>query len=247
MKELLIYLTCFLPLLATAQQFPDKPKQLVSDYTNTLSAGEIASLEQKLVAFNDSTSTQISVVLINSLEGYDIADYAVRLAEKWGIGRKQKDNGVLLLASIQERRVTIQVGYGLEGVITDALSRRIIEQQIKPSFNQGKYSEGLDRATTVLMKLSTGEYTAEPNEQGSKKDIPKWPLMLALIIFVFLMRMRRRHQYIGTRSGGGGVPAWPFFMGGSGRGSWGDFSSGSGGFGGFGGGSFGGGGASGSW
>lgn len=247
MKNLLIYLACFLlPALTKSQEFPEKPNRLVNDYTQTLSPEQIAALEQKLVAFNDSTSTQISVVLINSLEGYDVADYAVRLAEKWGIGRKQKDNGVLLLAAVNDRRITIQVGYGLEGVITDALSRRIIEKVIKPSFTQGNYYRGIDEATTSLMKLSSGEYMADEAVQGGeKKRIPKWPLILAMIVFVLLARSRKRQQNIGSR-GGGGVSAWPFLMG-SGRGSWGDFSSGSGGFGGFGGGGFGGGGASGSW
>lgn len=249
MKNLLIYLTCFLlPVLTKAQGFPEKPNRLVNDYTQTLSSEQLAALEQKLVAFNDSTSTQISVVLINSLEGYDVADYAVRLAEKWGIGRKQKDNGVLLLAAVNDRRVTIQVGYGLEGAITDALSRRIIEKVIKPSFTQGNYYKGIDEATNSLMKLSSGEYMADEAVQDNGKRIPRWPLLLALIIFVLLARSRKRQQNIGSRTGGG-IPAWPFLMG-SGRGSWGDFSSGSGGFGGFGGfggGGFGGGGASGSW
>ena len=111
-KRLLVIICAVLTIGAVrAQDFPATSNTLVNDYTQTLSPDEINHLEQKLVAFDDSTSTQVAVVLIRSLEGYDVADYAVRLAESWGIGGAKNNNGVLLLVSLGDRKVTIQTGY----------------------------------------------------------------------------------------------------------------------------------------
>src|SRR5690606_7351506 len=105
-----------------------------------------------------STSTQIAVVLIKSLGPYDVADYGVRLAQKWGIGGKENNNGILLLASMGDRKVTIQTGYGLEGAVPDAIAFRIINEDIKPAFARQNYFGGLDLATNSLMAYTTGEY-----------------------------------------------------------------------------------------
>lgn len=242
------YFTLFIFFLgfsiASAQEFPEKSKRLVNDYTNTLSLDQVKSLEKKLVTYNKETSSEVAIVMINSLEGYDVSDYAVRLAENWGIGKRDKDNGVLILVAMQEHKITIQTGYGMEGVLPDAICRRIIEQEMKPSFKENDYYEGLNNATSAIFKFAAGEYTND-NYTGKKRwSVLYLAIILVVIIFALIMgRFRRRYQYINGKRRG---TTW-LFGGGSGGGSWGSFSSGSGGFGGFGGGSFGGGGASGSW
>ncbi len=231
-----------------AYNIPDKSSRLVNDYTQTLSTSEQQMLEQKLLAYNDSTSTQVAIVIIPSLDGEEVSAYAVKLAEQWGIGRKDKDNGVLLLISIQDRRVTIQTGYGMEGVLPDAICKRIIEQEIKPAFQQSDYYGGIDKATTAIFKFAAGEYTADNYaEEGTPLFFIL--ILIAFIIFVSIMSRRKgKHQQFSSR--GSGIPFWMLMGGGGSRshgGSWGNFSGGSGGFRGFGGGSFGGGGASGGW
>jgi uncharacterized protein len=235
---------------ASAQNFPEKPNTLVSDYTNTLSAGEISSLEQKLVAFNDSTSTQIAVVLIQSLEGYDVADYAVRLADKWGIGQDKKNNGVILLVSIGDRKMSIQTGYGMEGALPDAIARRIIENSIKPAFKEGAYYQGLDAGTNDIIAYTKGEYKNDAPKGGNNKTFPLVFILVFILIFIAIARISGgggNGQVIGGRGTAGAF--WWLLTSGGGGSSGGGFGGGSsgGGFGGFGGGSFGGGGASGSW
>src|SRR5690606_21131919 len=148
MKITTFFSSLFLSLIFVnplpAQDLPAKPNRLVNDYTNTLSSSQIQQLESKLVAFSDTTTTQIAVVLIQSLDGYEVADYGVRLAQKWGIGGKENDNGILLLASLEDRKVTIQTGYGVEGAVPDAIAYRIINNEIKPSFSRQDYFTGLD-------------------------------------------------------------------------------------------------------
>lgn len=243
-----------------AQTFPEKPNRLVNDYTNTLSQAEIDQLEQKLVAFDDSTSTQIAVVLIKSLEGYDVADYAVRLAEKWGIGGKKNNNGVLVLASIGDRRVTIQTGYGVEGALPDAITRRIIENEITPNFKKGDYFAGLDQGTSAIISYTKGEYKDARKKATNDKGPSGFVIFLIIMVIIFLISRKGGgggNQIIGRR--GAASPFWWMLMGsGMGRNSGGGFGGfsgggggfgggGGGGFGGFGGGSFGGGGSSGSW
>jgi uncharacterized protein len=244
-----------------AQRFPEKPNRLVNDYTNTLSSSEIEHLERKLVAFDDSTTTQVAVVLINSLEGYDVADYAARLAESWGIGREGRNNGVLLLASLGDRRVTIQTGYGVEGALPDAITKRIITNEITPYFKQGNYFQGLDQGTDAIIAYTKGEYrNDQPKKVAGKGTSAGFIILIVLLIIIFLgKRGGGRGTVIGGR--GAASPFWWMLMGSAmgnrhrgsgwggftgGGGGWGG-SSGGGGFGGFGGGSFGGGGSSGSW
>ncbi len=260
MKFKYIFFTLFLCLLNTvlfAQTFPQKPDRLVNDYTQTLSAEEISRLEQKLVAFDDSTSTQIALVLIKSLEGYDIADYGVRLAESWGIGGSKNNNGVLLLVSIGDRKVTIQTGYGVEGALPDAIARRIIENEITPNFRSGNYFAGLDRGTSAIISYTKGEYKNAAPKQGRRSGNKGIGFIIIIIIIILLVIKGGKgggSEIIGGR--GGASPFWWLLMGsqlggGSRGGGFGGFSGGSGGggggFGGFGGGSFGGGGTSGSW
>ena len=178
-----------------AQNFPQKPNTLVNDYTNTLSQNEISALEQKLVAFDDTSSTQIAVVLIKSLEGYDEADYAVRLAETWGIGRQSKNNGVLLLASIGDRKVTIQTGYGVEGALPDAIAKRIISNEITPYFRQGDYFSGLNEGTDAIISYTKGEYRNDQPKKQGKGGSAGFIIIIIILIIIFLSK----------RGGGGGT------------------------------------------
>ena len=252
--------------LAFSQDFPAKSATIVTDYTNTLSAGDKQRLEDKLVAFDDSSSTQIAIVLIKSVGDYDINEYGAELGHKWGIGQKGKNNGLLILAAIDDRKVTIQTGYGLEGAVPDVITHQIIENDIKPHFKQGDYYGGLDSATTDIIKYTKGEYKADArpannsNNDGSGAGGIIIVIIIVIVILVAIFRNRGGGggHIIGGR--GGASPFWWFLAGdmlgssGRGGGGWGGFSGGGdssggggGGFGGFGGGDFGGGSSSGSW
>ncbi len=244
---------------AWTQDFPVRPNppRLVNDYSGFLKPEEASKLETKLEQFARETSTQIAIVIVPDLHGYDKADYAVRLAEKWGIGQKEKNNGILILVKPKtahdKGEVFISTGYGLEGVVPDAIAKRIVEVEVLPAFRKGQYFAGLDKATTRLIELTRGEYTADQYYQATKKKesgggAAAGFIVLLLFFFIFFGNIRRaRHAALG-----GNIPFWTaLFLAGSAsgtnRGYFNDFSSGSGGFGGFGGGSFGGGGAGGSW
>jgi uncharacterized protein len=248
--RVLFLLLAVIPFAGSAQNIPDQtnPPHLVNDFADVLSVEQERELEQKLMAYEDSTSTQIAVVLVKNLDGTDVADYAVKLALKWKIGTK-KDNGVLLLAAIDDRKTRIEVGYGLEGVLPDITTKRILTEDVKPYFKQQQYYEGLDLATTHIIQAAKGEYKGEykySNNKGKKKGKG---LGIGSIIFIIILII----IFASNRGGGGGFLTGMILgnmLGGSrhsGGGGWGDFSSGGGSFGGFGGGSFGGGGSSGDW
>jgi uncharacterized protein len=244
-----------------SQDFPEKPvpPRLVNDFAGFLNSGEANSLEHKLVAFNDSTSTQIAIVIVPDLKGFDKADYAQRLGEKWGIGRRQLNNGILILVKPKTNEsprgdVYIATGYGLEGAIPDLTCGEIINREILPAFRQGDYYGGLDKATSTLMSLARGEFTAAQYGKSAKKSSGSVaPIALIIIIFIIASIFRNSGRSNHNNISRSGLPFWLLMgMMGSGRnshsGSWGGFSGGGGGgFGGFGGGSFGGGGAGGSW
>jgi uncharacterized protein len=241
---LMAFLWCWQWMLF-AQNIPDvqDPPRLVNDFAGILDEGEVEMLEKKLLAWKDSTSSEMSIVTIKSLEGMDVADYSVRLAEKWKIGTK-KNNGVLLLVAIKERKSRIEVGYGLEGKLTDVVSRRILADYLKPAFKERRYYDGLNEVTDRLIEAASGEYQAEngPEIDQNIEEI-SWTSIIIFLIILFLISR-------GRGGGGGGFLTGMLLgnlLGGGRRSSWGDFSSGSGSFGGFGGGSFGGGGASGDW
>lgn len=241
--------------MVRAQDFPATPNTLVNDYTQTLSASQVQQLERKLVAFDDSTSTQIAVVVMQSTGQYDIADYGVRLAQRWGIGSKEHDNGILLLVALGDRAVTIQTGYGVEGAVPDAIAYRIIENEIKPAFRQGDYFTGIDRATDALIAYTKGEYDAPPRKEGRGSGIGSLLLIVVIIVVVIALFSRGGGGGGGRVLGGRGTSdlLWWTLLSGMGRGGssgggfGGGFGGGGGGFGGFGGGGFGGGGASGRW
>jgi uncharacterized protein len=248
-----------------SQDFPERPNppRLVNDFAGMLSPEEVQALEAKLVAFNDSTSTQIAIVVVKSLNGYAKADYAQRLAEKWGVGQKGLNNGVLILVKPKTAdsngEVQIAQGYGLEGAIPDITCGEIVDYEILPAFRNSNYYGGLDKATSTLMSLARGEYSAaEYGKKGgarkSSKDSPGF-FLIVVAIFVIILIFGKKGGGHNKNISSGGLPLW-LLLGamnsgrGSHGGSWGGFSGfggGGGGFGGFGGGSFGGGGAGGSW
>ena len=231
---------------------PDKPSnpKLVNDFASIFSADEANTLEYKLRKYNDTTSTQIAVVTVTDLEGYDVSQYAQELGQKWGIGQKSKDNGVLILISKNDRAVNISTGYGMEGVLPDIICKRIIDKIIVPAFKQKNFYGGLDEATTVIIGLASGTYKAD--QIGKQVSWRSYIFLFVLfIIFIVLPLLNRASKLRGSHYGSKGLDIWTILAlmaasGGGGR-SNGDGFGGGGGFGGFGGGDFGGGGASGRW
>jgi uncharacterized protein len=245
-KRLLLFFL-FLPFLVNAQRsIPEHGGHWVHDEANILSAGTISELEAILKAERDSTSNQIAVLIIPSLEGDILEDYAIKVAhEKWKIGQKDKDNGVLLLIVMDERKVRIESGYGLEGVLTDAMSSRINRNEIVPRFKQGDYDGGVKAGVLAIMKAIKGEYKNDEPLQQRKKSRRNSPFFtIIIIIIIIIIASRRRRGGGGYWSSGGGffppIGGGGFGSGGgsSGGGSWGDFGGGGG---------FGGGGSSDSW
>ena len=259
LKKFILFLSLlFIDIVAFSQQFPPKSNTLVTDYTNTLSADDKQQLENKLVAFDDSSSTQIAVVIIKSDGEYDINEYGTGLGRAWGIGQKGKNNGILILVALDDRKVTIQTGYGAEGAVPDVTTHEIIQNDITPHFKQGDYYGGLNDATDDLIKYMKGEYKSA-NKPGQDSG-DSWGgifILIFIVVIILIIVFRGKGggggQIIGGR--GGASPFWWFLGGamlGRGSGGWGGFSGGDGGgdgggFGGFGGGGFGGGGSSGSW
>nr|WP_294877157.1 TPM domain-containing protein [uncultured Pedobacter sp.] len=257
MKKLIVALFLLTTsMIGFAQDFPAKPTKLVNDYTGTLSADQLQQLEQKLVAFDDSSSTQIAIAVLKSVGDYDINEYALELGRKWRVGSSGKNNGIMIVIALGDRKISIQTGYGLEGVLPDIYAKRIIENEIKPYFKTGDYYQGLNAGTDAIIKYTKGEYKNENPKKRNDAGGGGSMLAIIIIIVVIIIILRR-----GGGSGGGGQVIggrgaadalfWSMLLGG-GRGSgggWGGGSSGGGGggFGGFGGGSFGGGGSSGSW
>jgi uncharacterized protein len=247
-------------------EFPAKPvpPRLVNDFTNTLAKEDIQRLESSLVAFDDSTSVQIAVVIISSLDGYPISDYAFELGEKWGIGDAKFNNGALLLIAKDDRKVFIATGYGLEGPLPDARCKRIVDNDITPNFKRGLFYEGIKEGTDNMMRAVKGDYKDTPRKKGkSGGEFPVILMVLLVFMFIFIFKILSVRRYsllnqipfwvawqllnaAAARKSG----RWSDFNRGSGTfGGWGGggSSGGGGGFGGFGGGSFGGGGAGGSW
>lgn len=237
------------------------PPRLVNDFTgNFLQHDQRDALEQKLLAYNDSTTTQIAIVVVESLEGNSPDDYATALGRKWQVGKASFDNGIVILVSTGggagNRKVAIAVGYGLEKAIPDLTTNAIINHTIIPHFKNGNYYRGLDLAVDDIMRAAAGEYKA-PKGYGSK-NTNRGLGFGAIVLFLIILFIFRS---IGGGGGGRGMVSrrgygdigagWILgsLLGGASRGGsgWSGGGGGGGGFGGFGGGSFGGGGSSGSW
>lgn len=239
------------PHLAEAQTFPALTGRVV-DAANLLKPDERAALDAKLKAHEDKTSDQVVVATVPSLEGFEIEDYANRLFRQWKLGQAKTNNGALLLVAPKERKVRIEVGYGLEGALTDALSRVIIATAIAPQFQKGDYAAGIDAGIDGMLSILTGDAEEWQRRAQVRNDDTSVPISLLhivvmIIVIVLILRSMRRNlgaQSHRTRSGrwittGSG-------LGGGWGGGGGSFGGGGGGFSG-GGGSSGGGGASGSW
>ena len=236
-------------LLAAGQgDIPAKPNGYVLDAISALKPEERNLLEQKLRGYADTTSTQFAVVLVPSTGGRDAYDYAMEIGKSWGIGQKGKNNGVVILVSMDDRKIRIVTGRGIEDVLTDAICKRIINRILKPYLKQGDFYGGLDLATTEMMQRASGEFKADASEDS--QGIPLFAIIIIAFVLITLInayRNRNRNGGSGPGStGGGGMFFPPIFLGG---GNYGGGSGGSGGggfdFGGFGGGDFGGGGAGG--
>ncbi|MCK0130118.1 TPM domain-containing protein [Flavobacteriaceae bacterium F08102] len=238
---------------------PPKPTKQTSVYDGAkiLNAVEKSSLEQKLVNYSDTTSTQIVVVTVPTVNGENIAMFATEWAHKWGIGQADKDNGILILVASEDRKLTIRTGYGIEHLLTDALSKRVIEQVITPAFKQGDYYRGLDKGTSVIIEILNGTYTG--TRQRNSTSFPSIFLFIFIIVFFIILANRNRGggNHGGRSRGVAGSLLEAIILSSQGRGglgggfgssgSGGGFSGGGGFGGGFGGGGFGGGGASGGW
>jgi uncharacterized protein len=244
----LLVLTSAASLAGAAEVIPPKPDRYFNDYANVVSREVAQRFNEQLAQFERETSDQVVVAVFSKMQSdSDIADYTQRLAQAWGVGQKERRNGALLFVFIQDRKMFIQVGYGLEGALPDATAFDITERHIKPLFRSGNYEGGLGIGIDLICKAIRGEY------KGSGKTVAEQrrgrgasgllPFMIFVIVLIVISRVTRRLGGYGYSSGRGG----PIFLPTGGGGGW--SSGGGGGFSGFGGGggSFGGGGAGSSW
>jgi len=250
---LLLIATFFCFNSIVAQNVLPKPTtpQLVTDIAGVLSPEQKQALENKLVAIDDSSSNQIAVVILPTLDGNPIEEYATKLFREWGIGNTKTNNGILLLIAVQDKKIRIEVGYGLEGAIPDITAINIIDNDLKPAFRAGAYYEGIDKATDDIAKAAVGEYQVKRVKKTKSKGNGA---LLAIIIAVIFLVVKGGGGRGGSNIGGRGVSNvaeglfWASLLSGGGGSSRNDSGfGGGGGFGGFGGGSSGGGGASGGW
>lgn len=250
---LLLAWILLIPALSTARELPPRPSppRLVNDLADLLSPEEEAALERKLVAYDDSTSTQFLIVTIPALEEWEIAEFSFAIGDAWGVGQKKIDNGLVITISRDDRKVFMATGRGLEGALPDVLCKRIVDQIMVPSFREGGFHAGIDRAVDAAILAIGGEFVRELQEDGGSKDAPIGPILIVILIVVVIIAISARnssggHGQIGRGGWGGGPVIWGGgHWGSSGGGGFG--GGGGGGFGGFGGGSFGGGGAGGGW
>lgn len=276
-KIFLFFIALIYSVSAYALEIPEKPTAYVNDYASLLNSNTKAQLEKTLYDFEQKTSNQIVVAIFGSLDGQSLEDFSIRLAEKWKIGGKEKDNGVILLIFRDDRQVRIEVGYGLEGVLPDALASQIIRKEFVPFFKAGRYDEGVLNTVSAIMQATKSEYKAD----FSKKDPleAQAPFLFFILIAYLLAPIMAYFMVLVLCTAFLGFPAGIFAafgiicllaiirkfllasmfgqtltsrshrngMWSSSGGGWGSGGGFGGGFGGGGGGGFGGGGASGRW
>jgi uncharacterized protein len=263
MKRLLLAIALLSCVFATAQIekiIPARPvpPRLVNDFTGTLTPEQVQALEQKLVAYDDSTSNQVAVVLMSTTGDYSIEEVALGIIRNWGVGGKEHNNGIVVLIAKDDHKIRIEVGYGLEGAIPDVTAKSIIDNDLTPNFRKGDFYRGLDDATDDIIKAAAGEYKAPAGYHQKGKAFPFAGLIFVIIILAIIFGSRggRGGGMISRRGYGGFGTGWIIGsilsgMSNRGGGGWsgggGGWSGGGGGFGGFGGGGGGGGGASGGW
>jgi uncharacterized protein len=239
-------------------EIPKIPEKQTSvyDYANILSASEKTQLEEKLIRYSDSTTTQIVVITIESLKGEDVSQLATKWGQTWGIGgTKQDDNGVIILLAKNEKKIAINPGYGLEDRLTAGIGGTIIRNIIVPEFKAGSFYNGLDKGTDAIIDVFKGKFKGE-RKQTKGKSFPILPFIVIIVIVLILLSRNKRGGGGNSGNSGGGPSLMDVILLSSlGRSSGGGFVGGSsgggfggGGFGGgFGGGGFSGGGSSGSW
>lgn len=265
-QQIFLLITLLISLNLFSADIPQRPNpgRLVNDLAGILDTNTEKALEWQLRALNDSTSNQIIVLTVKSLNGFDAASYAQEVGEKWQVGQKGFNNGIVILvkpklSSSDRGRAFIAVGYGLEGVIPDAIANRIVNNEMIPHFKNNDYSTGILNAANVISQLASGEISADGyNKSSNESPLAAFlPFIIILIVFLLIRVSNAKSSNLS----GSRLPFWTALWlgssmtGGSHSGSWGNFSGGSGGggsgfgggFSGFGGGSFGGGGAGGSW
>jgi uncharacterized protein len=260
MKKSLLLIFLLVSVCINAQiekVVPPKPSAFyaVADFTNTLTEEQKEALNQKLIRYKDSTTSEIAVVIISTLGDYPEEEVALRILRDWGVGTKSKNNGIVILIAKEDHKIRIEVGYGLEGAIPDITAKTIIDNDITPAFREGNYYRGLDNAVDDIIKAAAGEYKAPAGyNQRKGKGIGAGSIIFFIILFIIISSIGRKGGGGGgmmSRRGYGGFgTGWilgSLLGGGSGGGGWSGGGGGGGGFGGFGGGSGGGGGASGSW
>ena len=234
-----------------AEVIPPKPAGYFNDYAGVVSKEAASRFNEQLAQFERDTSDQVVVAVLPKMQSdSDIADYTQRVAQAWGVGQKDRRNGVVLFVFIQDRKMFIQVGYGLEGALPDATAFDITERHIKPLFRAGNYEAGLATGIDLIFKAIRGEYKGSGKTVAERKGVTGVvsnvvPFIVFIIVLMLLSRLFRKMGGYGYSSRGGG----PVFIPSGGGGGWSSGDSGGGGFSGFsgGGGSFGGGGAGSSW
>jgi len=249
MKKIIVLFFVFSFHSVFAQNIEKRPvpPRAVNDFGNMLAPFQRDALEQKLDAYNDSTSSAIVIVTVNNLDGYDIAEVSLKYLRDWGIGTKDKNNGVVILVSKEDHKARIETGYGMEGVIPDVTAKEIIDDKMIPAFKENDYYRGFDNAVDAVIQAAAGEYKANPSNK--KTGPPVKTIIILVVFFIILLSFFRGGGGGGnymSRRGSTGLGGLPWFLMGNLLGG-GGFGGGGGGFGGFGGGSGGGGGASGGW
>ncbi len=246
MRRILSFILLFFVTLVNAQ-IAERPSpqrlynNLSNEFPQFLNSSEAEQLEDKLVQFSQETSNQICVVIIDDLNGLEPADYATKLINEWGVGKKGTNNGIVVLLKPNSHDLFIAIGYGLEGAIPDLATKRIRENEMNPYLKSGENYTALDKGTTVLMQLAKGEVNVKDYSRQNAGKINPVSVIIIIIIIIFLLRAFFGGGGGSTYSSGGRT-----YWGGGGFGG-GSFGGGGGGFGGFGGGSSGGGGSGGKW
>src|SRR4029078_1666398 len=190
--------------VARAQNVPPvpNPPRLVNDFAHVMTADQTAELEQKLVAYDDSTSIQIAVVTVETVGDYDIQEYALKILRDWKVGNRKTNNGVVILAAINDHKVFIATGYGMEGVLPDITAKEIVENEIVPNFRQQNYYRGFDLAVDAIIEASHGEYKAPAGYNQRTKSRGGNALGVLIFIIIIIVLISRRG---GGRGGGGGM------------------------------------------
>lgn len=257
----LLFIAFFISNTIFAQfEIPPKPsfQTSVYDYANILSSTEKAQLEEKLIRYSDSTTTQIVIITVESLKGEDVSQLATKWGQTWGIGgTKEDDNGVVILLAKNEKKIAINPGYGLEDRLTAGIGGTIIRNIIIPEFKAGSFYNGLDKGTDAIIDVFKGKFKGERKQTKKGQNFPILPFIVIVVIILILLSRNKRGGGGNSGNNGGGGPSLLDVIilsnlgrsGGGGFGSFGGGSSGGGGGfgGGFGGGGFSGGGSSGGW